>query len=758
MGRTADRVVTLLLAVGAGLLGCVPRPGDEATPTDTQAPPVSVPVAPPSLPAPGPPSGAVPIDWPALRASEADCADCHPDEVAAWQLSAMGRSLLPYEGGRAPSRVEAPRADIEHPRTGQRFSVLLDASGVPVFREPGAPDSVPRRATWLIGSGAHTRSYLWRQGDTFFEAPLTWYPGRKRWALSPGYDVVDHPGMYREIRPDCLFCHADPAPHVPGTLNRYTEPAPGPIGCSRCHGDARAHVRARLAGARTDDPVMPSRLPPERRADVCNQCHFAGAVRLAREGRAFGEYLPPGRLEDSVAIFWRMGGGIGFGIASHAERLAQSRCGKGALGCTDCHRPHAVHAPGARSPDRSAPCRTCHGENHRTCAGPSGPDCVRCHMRTAPTNDIPHVAMTDHLIRADLSSNEPATTRVSSPGPLTWIARRDTAHDADPESRLLLARAYAEAARGGGPWADHDRGEALERLPKALADTPDSADGWADLAAMRQLSGDRAGSDAAIERAFRLRPADVRIARAAAAARVARGDGPGALAAAEAGLAIEPESAPLHLAQASALLLLGRRPEASRALERAASLRPGDTEIRLATAVQAELAGRWTDAETAYAQAVRADPRSVLAYLGRFRHAVRRGTWRDAATALSGAEEAVQGRGTVPAGLKDRLEAARALLEAGTGNDATAAPRASRLLTRGVRDPWAVHALGLVAHRRGETDAALQLLESAVALAPEEGAAWRTLSEVLSTSGRSKDAAVARERARRQGALSDPGP
>ncbi|MCK6570949.1 tetratricopeptide repeat protein [Myxococcota bacterium] len=729
-------------------------------PSRPPAEPVSAAVVPPpaSTASPAPPSAAGTSaprpDWPALRASEADCEDCHPDEVNAWRASAMGRSLLSYTDGPALRRgVERPRAERTHPKTGQRFAVALDAGGRPVFSEPSALGAAKRVAAYLIGSGAHTRSYLWSEGDALFEAPLTWYPQRRLWDLSPGYGIVDHPGMYREIKPDCLFCHADPAPWVEGSLNRYRSPAPGPIGCSRCHGDARAHVRARLAGGATDDPVMPSRLAPARREDVCNQCHYAGAVRLAREGRAFGDYLPPARLADTVAIFRREGGETrGFGIASHAERLAASRCGHGALGCTDCHAPHAVHGPGVAQPDRSSPCRACHGETHNRCAGPAGPDCVRCHMRVAPTSDIPHVAMTDHRIRRHLPHDEPESAPAPSTEALVWIARPADVDDRDPENQLLVARAYAEAARGGGPRADADRRQALALLPKALEVSPGSAEGWADLASMHQLAGDRAAAERALERSFSLRPADVRIARAVATARITRGDGPGALSAIDAGLTLEPQSAPLHLARASAAMLAGRRDDAVRSLDRAMALRPGDAEVLLARAVHEELSSAWAAASDTLDAAAVAAPQNVQVQLARVRHAVRRADWSAASTALRAAEAAVLDRGTVPEGLRQRLDAARALVDAGRGQDAAAASRAVALLTRGVRDPAAAHAMGLVSLRAGQPEAAVRFLEQAVTWGPEDGAAWSALARALERMKRPDLAERARSQARRFGA------
>jgi tetratricopeptide (TPR) repeat protein len=744
--RTLLDPVAVALALALNLAACSPQSPDApiAAPASAVAvTPSAAPSAAATVPASVAPARA--LDWGALRAAEAECVGCHPDQVTAWQASPMGRSLLAYGGERPPTRVEKPKATYAPPRGGQKFTVTLDARGVPTFRDEAVPEAAPRPARYLIGSGEHTRSYLWAEGDALFEAPLTWYPARKVWGASPGYEVADHPGLFREIKPDCLYCHADPAPHVTGSLNRYLDPAPVAIGCTRCHGDTRAHVADRQAGHKTNDPVMPSRLDAARRADVCDQCHLVGAVRLAREGRAFGQYLPGDRLEDTVAIFVRLQPGSAFGIASHGERLRRSRCGEGQLACTQCHAPHAPHGEA----DRSTACRQCHGETHRTCKGAGGNDCAGCHMHRAQTSDIPHVAMTDHLIR--VRPEAPQSAPEHAAGPLVWVAHPEP-NPSDPDRRLLLGRAYAESARVGGPDIDTDRQRATELLTGALEALPGSAEGWADLASMQQLAGNRAGLDAAIERAAALAPGDVRISRGAAASRLTAGKAAEALRAVDAGLATEPDSVALRLARANALVLLQRRAEARAAFDHAWSLRPGEPDVLLAKGLLAELDRDADAAAEAYGRATRRAPLHVPARLNHYRLLSLLARWPEALKTIDEAFEAVQGRGQIPPALLDRLTAARALARARLGQSDKAANEAVGLLTRGLREPWAVMAMGVVARQAGQHDASLKFLDQAVSWAPEDGVAWALLAETLDATGKSELAARATAQAERLGA------
>jgi predicted Zn-dependent protease len=740
--RTLFDPIAVALALALSLVACS-RPSSDAPASVAVAPSAAPSVA--STPAPSSAAPARALDWGALRAAEADCVGCHPEQVTAWQASPMGRSLLAYGGERPPTRVEKAKATYVPPRGGQKFTVALDAAGVPAFRDEAVPEAAPRPARYLIGSGEHTRSYLWAEGDALFEAPLTWYPSRKVWGASPGYEVADHPGLFREIKPDCLFCHADPAPHVAGSLNRYTDPAPVAIGCTRCHGDARAHVVDRQAGRKTNDPVLPTKLDADRRADVCDQCHLVGAVRLAREGRAFGQYLPGDRLEDTVAIFVRLQPGSAFGIASHGERLRRSRCGEGKLTCTQCHAPHAPHGEA----DRSAACRQCHGESHRACGGGGGPDCAGCHMHRAQTSDIPHVAMTDHFIRVRPEATQ--ATPEHAAGPLVWVAHPEP-NPSDPEARLLLGRAYAESARVGGPDVDTDRQRATELLTGALAERPDSAEGWADLASMQQLAGNRAGLDTAIERAAALAPGDVRIARGVAASRLTAGKAADALRAVDAGLATEPDSVALLLARANALVLLQRPADARAAFEHAWRLRPGEPDVLLAKGLLAELDRDSEGAVDAYGRAVHRAPLHVPARLNHYRLLSLLARWPEALKTMDEAFEAVQGRGQVPPALLDRLTAARALARARVGQSDKAANEAVGLLTRGLQEPWAAMAMGVVAREAGQMDASLKFLDQAVSWAPEDGVAWTLLAETLTATGKPDLAARAIAQAERLGA------
>ena len=108
---------------------------------------------------------------------------------------------------------------------------------------------------YVIGSGGRGHSYLFEEGGCLFQSPISWYSGRHALDLSPGYrDRNSH--FDRPLDANCLFCHANRAEPVEGTVNRYRELifAGLAIGCERCHGPGELHVKQPGAAKEADLP------------------------------------------------------------------------------------------------------------------------------------------------------------------------------------------------------------------------------------------------------------------------------------------------------------------------------------------------------------------------------------------------------------------------------------------------------------------------------------------------------------------------
>src|SRR5262249_14012762 len=146
-----------------------------------------------------------------------------------------------------------------------------------------------------------------------------------------------------------------------------------------------AHVK------RTGSIVNPAKLSPERRIEICMQCHLESASRtlpdsIRRFGRGPFSYRPGGPLGDFTLYFdFVKPAHDRITVNNSAYGLMRSQCfvqSAGRLQCTTCHDPHTA----GRVNDTGV-CRTCHQIPHAI----STRDCASCHMQKRRTEDAVHV-------------------------------------------------------------------------------------------------------------------------------------------------------------------------------------------------------------------------------------------------------------------------------------------------------------------------------------------------------------------------------
>ncbi len=340
------------------------------------------------------------------------CQPCHKKVYASFVETGMGKSLYPPARDNVMERF-GPHEAVYDPT--ENFAYWADWQGEEMFIhevrvEDG--DTVHRRSEkvdYVVGSGHQTRSYLMLRNDWLYEMPITWYVEKEIWDLSPGYDV-NNSRFDREIGETCLNCHTGYIDYIEHSKNRYREISHG-IDCESCHGPGKAHIDAINGGQLIDvgreidyTIVNPEKLPIEAQFDVCQQCHLQG-INVYQPGKSATSFRPGQRLDEAWIVFLADSGkDEQFGIASHAERLQQSRCfiASDDLTCTTCHDPHK--AVELEEPDYyTATCEACHsGDKAMHCGidqeAQTG-DCVSCHMPSGGTSDIPHVSFHDHKIR-----------------------------------------------------------------------------------------------------------------------------------------------------------------------------------------------------------------------------------------------------------------------------------------------------------------------------------------------------------------------
>ena len=348
------------------------------------------------------------------------CGPCHRAISESYRRTAMGRS---FSRPTPETTVEdySRHNQYFHAASGQYYTMIQRGGRYYQRRhELGAggreTNVVEKEIRFVLGSGAHARTYLLQTpGGQLAEAPVAWYAENGGfWAMNPGYDRRDHFDFRRKIDQECFFCHnAYPAvePGIPtGARELFLRGAiPEGIDCQRCHGPGRAHVKSASSGAPPAAVraaiVNPARLTPERRLELCLQCHLESTSRrlpysLRRYGRAMFSYRPGQPLENYILHFDHAPGAgqdDKFEISGAAYRLMKSACflkSDQALSCTTCHNPHGEDTGEAATRRYVKVCQSCHAAAHK-----STENCLSCHMPQRRADDAVHVVITDHYIQ-----------------------------------------------------------------------------------------------------------------------------------------------------------------------------------------------------------------------------------------------------------------------------------------------------------------------------------------------------------------------
>lgn len=507
------------------------------------------------------------------------CAECHLNHVKTYRHHPMGRALAPLAEASAIERYDEP---AKNPFTalGLQYEIQRRNDRV-VHRERAVSAEgktlaeIEAPVQFAVGSGTRARSYIVNFDGFLFQSPATWYPGGKRWDLSPGYEERNlH--FHRPITPSCLFCHCNYAEHVPGTVNRYKEPIfhGYAIGCERCHGPGELHVQRRETGERVkdlDDTIVnPGRLEPSLREAVCQQCHMQGEQRVVCRGRVDFDYRPGLPLHLFVMDFADARNRRGdFKFVSSVEQMMASRCYRESrepkkLGCILCHDPHKHPEEHEKAAHYRGRCLQCHTDKScresLTARREKNDSCIACHMPPIGS-EVRHTAITDH--RVPRRAEKPATPpKRSTPGPDDLVPfHRDLLDPHDEEVSRNLGVALMGMLDVGPPEAAA-RAYTEKALPR-------------------------------LERAHKRDKRDVAVAEARADALGRLGRHEQALAAYEAILAQKPDfESTLHGAGYVALAM--NRPDAARAyLERAVRVNPWNWHYHVGLARASFRKGEW---------------------------------------------------------------------------------------------------------------------------------------------------------------------
>jgi predicted CXXCH cytochrome family protein len=458
------------------------------------------------------------------------CAKCHAAIYESYSHTAMANASGPASQG-------VIAGNFEHKPSGVNYQVSADNGHVWLsFERPGDPTLKGKRELlYFIGSGGRGRSYLFSADGFLFESPINWYGQRRVWDMAPAYQQAREMPMNLPALPGCLSCHTSGLqPPLPGTQNKYPSPtfAHSGITCERCHGAGKLH------SMNAGPIVNPAKLAPERRDEVCMQCHLEGNVAIEQPGRHLYEFEPGKNLSDFIRYFVYTGDDRrGMGALSQVQALAQSVCKKktgDAMWCVTCHDPHSTPAAAQKVEYYRAKCVACHGDSFADKHHPTERDCTQCHMARAASSDVAHTQVTDHRILRvpemqleDLKASRDRDLVPFPPGSpdprdlaLAWqsvaangteaeLAKarsllEDAVRQTPNDAVLLAALGYIEQQKGA-----LDR--AREHYERALALDPAAIDAATNLGVMNAKSGDLTSAVALWKRAFENSPGTSRI-------------------------------------------------------------------------------------------------------------------------------------------------------------------------------------------------------------------------------------------------------
>ena len=450
------------------------------------------------------------------------CANCHPAEATAFELSPMGRSVGP------PSVLN--RGRIVHKFSGSVVTIDVRGSRMEhTVERRGVTASYP--VAYSVGAGIVGYSYMVRLGQYLYQSPASYYTQTQSWDLTPGYEAETRLDFTHQISTGCLFCHTGTANVIGGTANRFADPPFTPISCERCHGPPAAHLKNPVAGS----IVNPAKLASNQRDSVCEQCHLEGAVRVLNPGRDWRDFQA-GMAAESVFVTYLPTAADGtLPAVSQSELLARSECAKqsgGRLWCGTCHDPHAKEP--ARAQEVRAACLSCHGDLFSARRHKSASECVSCHMpRLRPTN-VAHSAITDHSIPRIPRSTQPERASAESDlrawrEPDSSLASRDLGLAyfdlaANKHSNSVLRKAYqvlsqlpANQKRDAAVEADiasllieeNRPAQAIEMFARAAAQEPSNARYVYCLGAALALFGNAGEAVKQLRRSIELDPSQL---------------------------------------------------------------------------------------------------------------------------------------------------------------------------------------------------------------------------------------------------------
>lgn len=328
------------------------------------------------------------IDAPrSAYAGSAACTKCHKSIAESYKDMAMSQaSVVPAE-----SDLLRKHADLRFQLGPYKYS-MTTTPGKVTYSVSDGKQTTSSELEWAFGAGSLGQTYVFRQGDNFYESHVSYYSGIEALDITTGHsrgipgslEAAAGRRMYGPATTRCFTCHTtasfNSGKFEPATLDNG-------VTCEACHGPAANHVAAEKAGIEEAAGALlnPGKLDRANAVDFCGACH-----------RTTGDVIEQGWVDIGV-----------MNARFQPYRMQKSLCwerGDARLTCTSCHDPHKPLAKDAASYDGA--CLRCHVSKGEAATADhpghackvSQNNCVTCHM---PKYELPgaHSQFSDHYIR-----------------------------------------------------------------------------------------------------------------------------------------------------------------------------------------------------------------------------------------------------------------------------------------------------------------------------------------------------------------------
>ncbi|HWZ50948.1 MAG TPA: multiheme c-type cytochrome [Granulicella sp.] len=383
-----------------------------------------------------------------------------------------------------PGSYQQPSSGVTYGITKEGGSALLH------YTIPMAPPIHGQESLkYFLGSGHLGLTYLYEKNGYWLESPVAFYAKLDAYAMKPGLENSPEMPPALPLDPTCLRCHMSGVQkQVAGTENLYNQLPFNQVGitCESCHGDTRDHVLTKGRAA----VINPVKLSPDRRDSTCIVCHLEGDTHVERRNPL--DFKPGDDIRDYLAYFVHAGQNTTRRAVSEIEQFNDSRCKRvtgPAMSCMNCHDPHRSPNASERVAYYRAKCLACHSapafaSQHFS----SNPDCTSCHMPKTGSENIAHVAWTDHRIRRPPSDPKDPLPDAPSPPQQPAAAPSDlTPVLTGAVSTRDLGLAYYDLVSAGDR---SQRPKARQLLTAALQTNPSDALVLRSLGILAQMDGD----------------------------------------------------------------------------------------------------------------------------------------------------------------------------------------------------------------------------------------------------------------------------